>query len=83
MKITLKFYTTLKGFLPDGAEGNEAVIEIEDGATILSVVERQNVPQKMINMVLVSGAYVAPSGLASHALKDGDTLSMWPPLAGG
>lgn len=83
MKITLKFHATLKDFLPKGTEGNDAEIEIEDGATILSVVERQNVPQETINMILVNGAYVAPGDIASHELKDGDMLAMWPPLAGG
>jgi len=83
MKITLQFYTMLKDCLPKGAEGNKAEIEIEDGATIQNIIERQNMPQKMINMVMVSGTYVAPSDFTSHELKDGDTLSMWPPLAGG
>ncbi|MCE2509980.1 MAG: MoaD/ThiS family protein [Alphaproteobacteria bacterium] len=83
MKITLKFYTTLKDYLPEGTKDNAAEIEVEDGASVQSVVERQGVPTNMIHMTLVNGAYVTPGDFASHTLKDGDTLAMWPPLAGG
>ena len=68
MKITLQFYTILKDCLPEGAAGNEAEIEIEDGATIQNIIERQNMSQKMIIMVMVSGTYVAPIDFTSHEL---------------
>ncbi|MGB1547671.1 MAG: MoaD/ThiS family protein [Alphaproteobacteria bacterium] len=83
MKVTLKFYTTLKQYLPQGTSDNTAEIEIEDGASVQTVVERQGVPANMIHMTMVNGAYIAPSDLGGHELKDGDTLAMWPPLAGG
>jgi sulfur carrier protein ThiS len=33
--------------------------------------------------VLVNGIFVPPSQRQAKALSDGDTLAVWPPVAGG
>jgi sulfur carrier protein ThiS len=37
----------------------------------------------MTHLVLVNGAYVPPGERARLALRDGDALAIWPPVAGG
>jgi molybdopterin converting factor small subunit len=36
-----------------------------------------------VHLVLVNGKYIEPSQRASYALKEGDVLAIWPPIAGG
>ncbi|MEW5704722.1 MAG: MoaD/ThiS family protein [Pseudomonadota bacterium] len=83
MKITLKFFSTLADFLPAGAEDNVVEMEADSPASVQDIVNKLNIPLKMVHMTLVNGAYVAPGDFASRQLKDGDALAMWPPLAGG
>ncbi|MBS1138025.1 MAG: mut7-C ubiquitin family protein, partial [Proteobacteria bacterium] len=34
-------------------------------------------------LVLINGHYVPPGARRSHALREGDVLAIWPPIAGG
>ena len=83
MQVTLKLYASLGHFLPDGAERNEAKIEVADGTTILEVLDSYNLPPKSCHLVLVNGHFQAPAVRAGVKLKAGDHLAVWPPVAGG
>jgi sulfur carrier protein ThiS len=88
VRITFKLFAMLSDHLPsevDGArrEGNAIALELPEGTTVQQVVERFNLPQKLVHLVLVDGAYVAPAARAERALKDGEALAIWPPIAGG
>jgi molybdopterin converting factor small subunit len=41
------------------------------------------VPRKLSHLVLVNGVYAHPDERDTAILKDGDTLAIWPPVAGG
>lgn len=79
----MKLYALLGQFLPTGAMDNQVELDVADGATISAVFAEYNVPPEHCHLVLVNGAYVAPSERDAHALKDGDALAAWPPVAGG
>lgn len=84
MRVTLKLYATLSDYLPAGARArNELPLEVADDATLESVVSPFRLPPKLVHLVLVNGAYVAPEARRTHALQEGDTLAIWPPIAGG
>lgn len=88
VKITFKLFAMLSDHLPqevDGArrEGNAIQLDVPEGTTVQQLVERFNLPQKLVHLVLVDGAYVAPADRASRVLKDGEALAIWPPIAGG
>lgn len=83
MKVTLKLYASLGGFLPDGASRNEASIDIADGTTITELLDRHNVPRKSCHLVLVNGLFQPPATRSSVVLNEGDVLAVWPPIAGG
>jgi molybdopterin converting factor small subunit len=36
-----------------------------------------------VHLVLVNGTYIAPEKRSTHLLIEGDTLAIWPPIAGG
>lgn len=83
MKITLKLFATLTDYLPPQAKGNVAELELAEGKPLGELVAELRLPEKLVHLVLVNGAYVAPEARASQSLKEGDTLAIWPPIAGG
>ncbi len=84
MKITFKLFAMLTDFLPATARaGNVMELEVPAGATIAQVLEQFALPPKLVHLVLVNGTYVAPEARGTHALREGDTLAIWPPIAGG
>lgn len=83
MKITVKFYSTLSKFLPDDAKSNVGEIAVGNDVSVQEVVNKLGIASNMIHLTLVNGVYIAPSDLGGQTLKEGDTLAMWPPLAGG
>jgi sulfur carrier protein ThiS len=84
MKITFKLFASLTDFLPIAVrKANLMELEVPEHATILQVIEPFGLPEKMVHLVLINGTYIAPEQRASHALKEGDVLAIWPPIAGG
>lgn len=84
MKVTLKLYAMLSDYLPtDARKGNALSLEIESGTTIAACIKDLNLPLKLCHLVLVDGVFVPPAERAQRALAEGDTLAIWPPIAGG
>ena len=84
MKITLKLYASLSDHLPDEARKRNALeLELANGTTIGQVIESQHLPPKSCHLVLVDGIYVQPAERATRSLAEGETLAIWPPIAGG
>ena len=84
MDITFKLFASLGDYLPaEVRPGNEMRLTLPEGSCIMDVIVPFNLPAKMVHLVLVNGRYVAPEARASHVLKEGDVLAIWPPVAGG
>lgn len=84
MKIEFKLYASLGQYLPAAVrQDNRMPLEVAEGATIREIIEPFGLPEKMVHLVLVNGVYVAPEQRMTHALKEGDVLAIWPPIAGG
>ena len=83
MKVAVKLYAMLAKYLPAGAVDNQIAVDAAEGATVEGVLAGFGLPPALCHLVLVNGAYVQPSDRAMRQLKDGDTLAVWPPVAGG
>jgi sulfur carrier protein ThiS len=88
MRITFKLFAMLADHLPaqvDGnvREGNIVSFDVPEGTTVQQVVERFSLPAKLVHLVLIDGRYVEPGERASRVLVEGETLAIWPPIAGG
>lgn len=83
MQITLKLYASLTDYLPAGAAQNRVTLDIADETTIGTLVQSLNLPPRLVHLVLVNGHYIAPDDRAARAMRAGDTLAIWPPVAGG
>jgi sulfur carrier protein ThiS len=83
MNVTLKLYATLSDYLPAGAQNNRTEVELAAGETVGQLIDRHRLPPKLTHLVLVNGVFVAPEARATTALREGDTVAVWPPIAGG
>ena len=84
MQVTLKLYATLTDYLPPASRAQNLVrLDVEEGATIASVIAPFQLPPKLTHLVLVNGLFVPREERGSRALRDGDVLAVWPPIAGG
>ena len=83
MQITFKLYATLTGYLPEGADRHAIKIEVPEQASAYTVIDQFKVPRDMAHLVLLNGIYLHPAERDQPRFKDGDTLAIWPPVAGG
>ena len=83
MRITFKLYATLGDYLPGGAFENAVAIEVPEGVTPNAIIDRHHVPRKLAHLVLINGVYCAREERDRAVLREGDTLAVWPPVAGG
>lgn len=88
VEITLKLFATLGDYLPQELNGkvrvhNQLCLEVADGTTVQGVIDQMRLPAKLTHLVLVNGIYIPPPSRATHPLRAGDALAVWPPIAGG
>ena len=83
MKVNLKLYGPFVNLLPADAVQNQASIEVADDQTAGGLLDAHNVPRESCHLMLVNGVYSPPANANDIALKDGDTVAVWPPVAGG
>jgi molybdopterin converting factor small subunit len=83
MKIRLKLYALLSDYLPEDAADNQIELELADGATPHQLIDRHGLPREMAHLILRNGVYISPEDRDKPVICDGDTIAVWPPVAGG
>ena len=84
MKVTFKLFATLQDYLPSEAKKTNALtLELAEETTVAQIIERFSLPQKLVHLVLIDGTFVPPAERAGRTMRDGETLAIWPPVAGG
>jgi len=84
MKIRFKLYATLTDLLPSGAVDNAVEIELPDDTTLNSLIDEYRVPRELAHLVLLNGTFICDADRDQPGIMtDGDTLAIWPPVAGG
>jgi molybdopterin converting factor small subunit len=77
--IEVRLFANLARYLPPGAQGDGARLDVQDDATVGDVVRRLAIPADLPGLLLVNGVEASPD----RRLRSGDVLSIVPPLAGG
>lgn len=74
MKITVRLFATFR-------EGREKVqiMELPEGTAPLNIINTLNIDKSMISILLINGR----DGSLDNVLKDGDIISLFPPVGGG
>ena len=83
MQITVKLYAMLSDYLPPEAVRHVSRLEVAEAATVGTVIEQLCLPPELVHLVMLNGVQVPPSQQSSAALRDADSLAIWPPVAGG
>jgi len=83
MKLNFKLFAGLGEYLPADSKDNVTVVDIREDDCVFDVIARFNIPVEMIHLVLLNGVYLHPEQRRAPKFKDGDTLAIWPPVAGG
>jgi len=80
MTIELRLFASLRKQLPPGSPRGKCALELRDGSTIGDVLQRMGIPHPSAQMILVNGEHDRDF---DRVLRDGDVLSVFPPVAGG
>lgn len=83
MKIELKLYASLMRYLPDDAVSHAASLDVPEGMTPARLIEARNLPRESCFLVLLNGIYLTPAEREIRRIEEGDTIAIWPPIAGG
>ena len=78
MKITVKFLSTYRRYLPEET-GTALEWELPTGATVRDLLAELPLPSKDKKIVLVNGRGVGPDAI----LHEGDAVAIFPAVAGG
>ncbi len=81
--ITVKLFASLSEYLPSGAKANAISIDMPKAGTVGSAIDELKVPSERCHLVLLNGIFVPVSQRPAASLADGDTVAIWPPVAGG
>lgn len=83
MKIKLKCYAFLSRHLPAQAKANAAEVEIKDKMSVYHVIKHFGIDQEEAYLVILNGVFIYPPDRDSTIVVEGDTLALWPEVAGG
>ncbi len=84
MKIQLKLYASLMGYLPeDATDRHAASLDVPEGMTPAKLIEVQKLPKESCFLVLLNGVYLTPAERETRQIQEGDAVAIWPPIAGG
>ena len=79
MEIEVKLFATLRDYLPKGSSQFSCRIEADEKTRIRDILTKLKIPEEMPKIILVNGIHAKKD----HSLKEGDVLSIFPPVAGG
>lgn len=79
MEIEVKLFATLREYLPKGSGRFSCKMEMDDQARVQDILSRLNLPEDLPKIILINGIHAKKD----QRLKEGDVLSIFPPVAGG
>jgi sulfur carrier protein len=79
MEIEVKLFATLRDYLPKGSSRFSCKMEVGGSTRVQDILSRLKIPEEIPKIILINGVH----GKREQILKDGDVLSIFPPVAGG
>jgi len=83
MRIYVKLFAMLEDRLPPGSRDHTMALEVGPGMTPRRVIDQLGIPASMAHLVLIGGVHLLPAEIESRPLQEGESLSIFPPIAGG
>jgi len=78
MKVKLKLFATLRKHIEENDTGT-CELDLTESTSVQEVLDLMKIPNNIPKIILINGMQKR----AEDALQDGDTLSVFPPIAGG
>ncbi|MHA1551354.1 MAG: MoaD/ThiS family protein [Candidatus Heimdallarchaeaceae archaeon] len=79
MNIRLKLYASLRKHIPGTEIGEEVKIEVEQESTIMDILDRYKIEEKLAKIIFVNGVHKK----VDYVLQENDLLVVFPPIGGG
>ena len=79
MEIEVKLFATLRDYLPKGSSRFSCKMEIDGQTQVQDILSSLKIPEEIPKILLVNGIHAKKD----LTLKEGDVLSIFPPVAGG
>jgi molybdopterin converting factor small subunit len=79
MDIEVKLFATLRDYLPKGSSRFSCKIEVDGQTRVQDILKRLKIPEGIPTIILINGVH----GKKEQSLKEGDVVSIFPPVAGG
>lgn len=74
MKLEIKLFASLQKFMPKAEK-----VELDDHCTVKELLEKIGINSSEVAITLVNGRHVK----LDQTLHDGETIAIFPPIAGG
>ena len=79
MKVEVRLFSGLEECVPGTKFGQPILVEITDHFNGRALLEKLDIPEKMVFTILVNGVHKNPDEM----LSDGDRIAIFPPVGGG
>jgi len=79
MEIEVKLFATLRDYLPKGSSRFSCKMNVDGSTRVQDVLSLLKIPDQIPKIILINGVH----GKKEQALKEGDIVSIFPPVAGG
>lgn len=79
MRIHVKLYATLRRYEPDLPRGAALLLAVPPGTTVNQVLQQLAIPDNVPLVTMVNSSVCR----LDCVLAEGDTLNLFPPVAGG
>jgi len=79
MNIEVQLFFDLVKYLPPGSKNKKLSLSLKNGSTVQELLYQLNLPSQAPKIILVNGIKTT-NGIQ---LKEGDVVTIFPPIAGG
>ncbi len=79
IEIEVKLFATLRDYLPKGSGRFSCKMEVDGSTRVQDILSRLKIPDEFPKIILINGVHAKKDQL----FKEGDVLSIFPPVAGG
>jgi molybdopterin converting factor small subunit len=79
MRITVNLYATLRKYGPSLPPGASLTLDLPEGSDVAAIAEHLKIPEGVPLVATVNDQVVH----LDHVVAAGDTVSLFPPVAGG
>jgi len=83
MQISVTLFGGLRHFLPPGSSFNKCELEVAEGASLETLLERIPIPADKPFLVLLNDARINAEDYAGIRVKPEDDIVLLPPIKGG